>query len=173
MEISRGNILHHVLAFLPKLNTGNRVATILAGIETFLDSQVGCRELILSPVERSTSSTFRVASNGLVVWNDAIIHSGESRILVDVETIVGSARFRRISRTWCIALGFVDLGAIDGSTAETFGCIKLVRLCAKESEAKEMSWVKMSSSLRISTFNYCIVPEQSERLFLALVMKGK
>lgn len=77
----------------------------------------------MSPVKGSTRSTFRVASNGLVVGDDIVVHSWESRVLIDIKTIVGSASFGRISSTGCVALRFIDLGTKDGSTTETFSVI--------------------------------------------------
>lgn len=72
------------VAFLAELNTRNWEARILTSIQTFLDGQVGCAELVLSPVKSSARGAFGVATGGLVVGDDAVVDHREGRVLVDV-----------------------------------------------------------------------------------------
>lgn len=81
------------VTFRSVLNTGNGVTSSLAGRETFLNSHVGGKDLVLSPCERSTICTLRVASLKFVVCNDGVVDNREGRVLIDVDQIVAAACF--------------------------------------------------------------------------------
>jgi hypothetical protein len=76
---------------LPIFDTCKRIPSILASEKAFIDSQVGCAELILSPGERAAIRSFGVASQWLVVRNGGVVNYWESRILVDIDVVVASA----------------------------------------------------------------------------------
>lgn len=59
----------------------------------------------------------------MVIRDDAVVDHREGGILVDVQTIVGTASLGRVTRAGHIALALIDLRTVDGSSTETLGIV--------------------------------------------------